>query len=190
MKIAILGWGSLIWDPRNLKIDQEIGQNCWFNDGPMLPIEFARISKGGRLTLVIDPIGREVQTLFSISRYKKIEEAILNLKERESCQVKYIGVFSRVESQFANSNFQYKQNIIEWINGKVDIDAVIWTDLLSNFSEKTGYPLNEENVIKYLKNLSSQELIAAEKYIRLAPGVVKTSIRDVIEKELGWTKNN
>jgi hypothetical protein len=43
MKIAIVGWGSLIWDPRDLHLATAI-----------LPIEFSRISDNGRLTLVVD----------------------------------------------------------------------------------------------------------------------------------------
>jgi 1-acyl-sn-glycerol-3-phosphate acyltransferase len=52
MRIAVLGWGSLIWSPGNLKIDRE-----WHEDGPFLPIEFARVSQDGRLTLVLFPTG-------------------------------------------------------------------------------------------------------------------------------------
>ena len=37
--IAILGWGSLIWDPRDLQFD---GQ--WRENGPLFPIEFSRPS--------------------------------------------------------------------------------------------------------------------------------------------------
>lgn len=48
MAIAILGWGSLIWCPGNLRI-----RGPWRHDGPVLPIEFARISADGRLTLVV-----------------------------------------------------------------------------------------------------------------------------------------
>ena len=48
MKIAILGWGSLVWNPRNLSIIN----SAWHPDGVLLPIEFARISRDGRLTLV------------------------------------------------------------------------------------------------------------------------------------------
>ena len=61
MKIACIGWGSLIWMPENLMI-----QNKWFEDGPMLPIEFARQSDNGRITLIIDEFARPVRTLWSL----------------------------------------------------------------------------------------------------------------------------
>jgi hypothetical protein len=49
MNIAILGWGSLVWDQRVLPTESE-----WNSEGPRLPIEFSRVSQDGRLTLVID----------------------------------------------------------------------------------------------------------------------------------------
>jgi hypothetical protein len=39
MSIAMLAWGSLIWNPRDLPISGE-----WRQAGPVLPIEFSRIS--------------------------------------------------------------------------------------------------------------------------------------------------
>ena len=79
MKTAILGWGSLIWQPKDLKFDTNIG---WKENGPILPIEFARISKDGRLTLVITPNGTDVKTLYAVSSFDNLELAVLNLKKR------------------------------------------------------------------------------------------------------------
>jgi len=50
MRIAVLGWGSLIWKP-----DKPAISAPWHANGPLLPIEFARISLDGRLTLVLCP---------------------------------------------------------------------------------------------------------------------------------------
>ncbi len=59
MKIAVLGWELLIWDPRQLSIKQ--GE--WFTDGLFLPVEFAHISNNGRLTLVIYNEAKPIQVL-------------------------------------------------------------------------------------------------------------------------------
>ncbi|MHB2268110.1 hypothetical protein [Pseudaminobacter salicylatoxidans] len=49
MRIAVLAWGSLVWDRQKLAIADDFDPS-----GPQLPVEFCRISGGGRLTLVID----------------------------------------------------------------------------------------------------------------------------------------
>lgn len=79
MNIAILGWGSLIWCPGSLRI-----KTRWRLDGPRLPIEFARISRDGRLTLVIHPSSDDQPTYWAVSELTTLDAARKNLRERES----------------------------------------------------------------------------------------------------------
>ena len=188
MKIAILGWGSLIWQPKELEFDQEID---WQKDGPMLPIEFARISKDGRLTLVITSKGTEVKTLYAISKCKTIEVAVLNLAIREGSGRKSIGSYDKASNQFSHADFLFNQNIVDWINTK-DIDGVIWTNLGEKWdvkNEKGGVvqQIQPEMRIEYLKGLKENGSALAEEYIRKAPIQIKTIFRKKIEEELNWT---
>jgi hypothetical protein len=54
-RIAILGWGSLLWDKRP-NFDEQ--HDDWQFDGPALPPEFSRVSssRSGVLTLVIGAV--------------------------------------------------------------------------------------------------------------------------------------
>ncbi len=79
MKIAVLAWGSLIWEPRNLQT-----ATGFVLLGPVLPIEFSRVSGGNRLTLVIDEAnGAPCRTYVAQSAYADLDNALLNLWLRE-----------------------------------------------------------------------------------------------------------
>src|SRR5665647_784287 len=104
MTITILGGGSLVWDTRSLQIDTTKGNKGWLADGRALPIEFARISNDGRLTLVIVPDKNEViQTLYAFSKYQDLDEAILDLAVREGCGKNKIGSYNKNEQQFSDN---------------------------------------------------------------------------------------
>src|SRR5437868_4323624 len=85
MRIAIIGWGSLIWCLGALQI-----KSCWHRDGPALPIEFARVSKGKRLTLVIHPGSKEQQTLWATAASQELEAVRANLRDREGTSSRLI----------------------------------------------------------------------------------------------------
>jgi len=183
MRIAVLGWGSLICDPRELQIT---GQ--WHTDGPLLPIEFARISDQGKLTLVLYPGANPVRTFWALSAHEGLNQAKANLREREGTNMERIGYVSIPDNQSkCQAVPEVCDAIRQWAEEK-GLDAVIWTDLQTNFNNKTGMELSEENVITYLRGLTGKMLKQAEEYVRRAPAQVTTRIRSRIERELGWVK--
>jgi len=78
MAIACLGWGSLIWDPRELPIRRE-----WFDDGPLLRVEFTRQSNNGRITLVLEPTAPEVRSFWAFMDTDDLALAKRQLMVRE-----------------------------------------------------------------------------------------------------------
>ena len=188
--IAILGWGSLIWQPKELELDKEFG---WKEDGPTLPIEFARISKDGRLTLVITENGAKVPVLYALSNHQSVEEAVLNLAVREGSGRSSIGSYDKTKDKFSHDVI-FKQNILDWIKHK-DIDAVIWTNLGENWEVKNEKGkiirvIQPNNRIEYLKELKGNASTLAEEYIRRTPPQIQTHFRKLIEEELNWTPIN
>ena len=109
MKIAIIAWGSLVWDPRKLRIKGE-----WKNQGPRLQIEFSRVSKDGRLTLVVDDNdGVEVQTYCAQSVQCELGDAIADLSEREATLRKRIGFVEANNGNCSISEFSDQIDITE-----------------------------------------------------------------------------
>lgn len=184
---AILGWGSLIWQPKELAYNKTFG---WQKDGPILPIEFARISKDGRLTLVITENGTKVPVLYTLSNYHNLEEAVLNLAVREGSGRNSIGSYDKNKDTFS-SKFQFEDEIKNWIKN-TDFDAVIWTNLGENWNIKNEKgdiirQIEPERRIEYLKELKGNTSAIAEEYIRRTPIEINTDFRKEIEKKLNWT---
>lgn len=187
MKIAILGWGSLIWNPQNLNYNKELG---WNTEGPYLPIEFSRISSNGRLTLVIEKNAEMLKTLFAISHYEKLDEALLDLAVREGCSKGKIGYCYKDKSGVIcdPKDFKFQSDIEKWMVTNDDIDAVLWTNLSVKFYDTIGLKLTVENIINYLETLDENIKPLAEEYIRKAPKQIDTKMRRAIEERLKWYK--
>ncbi len=173
MKIAILAWGSLYWDKKELEI-----HDTWNKGGVVLPIEFARISNDGRLTLVIsEQHGTELETYWSLSKYLTLNEAIENLRKREETNLNSIG-YVNVKDNLSNSNLSESltTKIKDWAISK-SVDAAIWTGLKSNFFEKLDQPFSIVNAKDYLDKLEGELRIKAFEYIKKAPILTQTELR-------------
>jgi hypothetical protein len=59
-------------------------------------------------------------------------------------------------------------------------DAVVWTALGSNFSDRTGEPFSVEAAIRYLGARDAATLDKALTYIRRAPDEVRTPVRAAV----------
>lgn len=188
MKIAVLAWGSLIWDGRGLDIAEDFEPR-----GPLLPVEFCRVSGGGRLTLVIDEaFGASCLTYVAVSACGDLDAALENLWTREGSQNEVLPKnvrrhgrvgFIEVESGHCSAKAMERHpksvaTIKTWAQAN-GFDAAIWTALASNFHEpdKAREPLSFEATIRYLEMLEAPRLSAALGYIRSAPPEVQTPVR-------------
>lgn len=180
MNIACLGWGSLIWKPQTLPI-----QKRWFTDGPLLPIEFARQSNDGRITLVITPGAQPVRSLWIPMTVFDSTTAQSMLAEREGIRKedipKYIGYWGATGSHAS----ELAETIGHWAV-PLGLDAVIWTNLPPKFNHREQVPTVEE-VIAYLRDLPPEVQQRAEEYVRKTPFQIDTTYRRRIEAELHWT---
>jgi len=179
MKIACLGWGSLVWNPRSLPI-----QRRWFEDGPFMPVEFTRQSRDGRVTLVIEPKASTVRVLWAVMLSTELQPAMEALRDREGITAD--NWMSRIGSwERGHGDPQSIPGLQDWARAR-RIDAVIWTDLPPKFNDKETTP-SENEVIKYLRSLRGTVRDNAEHYVRRAPRQIDTDYRRRIEAELGWS---
>ena len=186
MEIAVIAWGSLIWCPGSLGIKTK-----WRSDGPRLPIEFARISQDGRLTLVILPGAEDQPVYWALSEFDSLDDACRNLKEREGSASKDVH-WLRAEGQAAA---EIPEMVIEsvrgWLAAREKLDAAIRTGLTTNWLKKRGQDFTPEDAIRYLKELESEQDRAASaynrarKYVKNTPSLIQTNVRRAMQQE-GW----
>jgi hypothetical protein len=174
-EIACLGWGSLVWDQRNLPT-----AGPWLEDGPLVNVEFARQSKDGRITLVLVPTAAPVTSLWALMGTEDVGTARKALSRREGCALADVGVWLP-----GSSSPQGMPNLADWAHAR-ELGVVVWTALAAKLQGVDGVP-SVEDVVRYLRGLTGQTRDLAETYIRFAPRQIETAHRKRIEAELGWT---
>ncbi|WP_085936101.1 hypothetical protein [Enhydrobacter aerosaccus] len=175
-RIAILGWGSLLWDEQ-LTFDQQ--HDVWQFDGPLLKIEFSRIStsRAGALTLVLDSRnGTATQVAYCASRRSALLEAVEDLRERESTKNVSNIAYTHRNGEERSRDGETGAVVSAWAIAQ-GFDAVVWTDLQSNFRQKTGRSFSVDAAVAYLQHLPKDGRRAAFEYINKAPAFVDTPLR-------------
>ena len=176
MKIVILGWGSLIWNPGDLP-----REGTWQTDGPTIAVEFSRVSRDCRLTLVIDrAAGADVVTRYILSPRAMLADAVDDLMKREGTTRANIGFVDLKNDQNSNQKFSTQPDVFapvrEWCALR-GYDAAVWTALPSNFKQETGSDFSVDSAIAYLNGLPQSARSVAFHYIDSAPEKVITPLR-------------
>lgn len=186
MNIAVLGWGSLIWCPGSLRI-----KTRWRPDGPMLPIEFARMSEDGRLTLVINSGSADQPTYWALSEFMKVNEARNNLRAREHSRLRDIHDVDQNGSATDGAPREIVNKVTEWLARHQDVQAVVWTGLPSNWMAKRQRDFTPEDAVAFLSKLEAERDRAkatyerAREYVTNAPPLLDTAVRRVMRTR-GW----
>ena len=176
--IAILGWGSLLWEGGSAFDKTHAAWRC---DGPILKIEFSRISqrRAGALTLVIDPAnGVPTRVAWCLSLRDTVGEAVEDLRMREETSVQNIGVVV-LGAHSRSADQDTVDEVTKWAGGR-NLVGVIWTDLRGNFERRTGKRFSYDAALNYVAGLSGEARGRALEYIRRAPSFVRTPVRDAL----------
>jgi len=184
MRIAVLAWGSLVWDRRDLML-----AGAFKPVGPALPLEFSRVSRDRRLTLVIDEDrGTPCTTYAAPSVHLDLDQAIENLRLREGMPgAAGVGFVDTHEHTRGDAGWERHPRAVIAIESwamRYGYRAVIWTALASNFHEPdgAGVPFSVEAALAHLAALEGPSLDGALQYFRKAPPEIRSALREAVDR--------
>jgi len=185
-KIAILGWGSLLWDKSYREFDKHHAP--WKFDGPVLKLEFSRKSESrlNALTLVIDPVrGEDCRVAYAVSKRRTMRKATDDLVAREQTIEKNIGYVLADGSSQRGRDANSLQAILQWAQAAA-IEVVLWTDLQGNFQ---NVPKDQfvTTAVTHVQSLTSEGKVKAAEYVWRAPDFIVTPLRSALQAE-PWFK--
>ncbi len=171
MNIAILGYGSLIWDLECLAAHVS---GPWRSGGPALPVEFSRISpkRLQALVLIVDTrLGHACPTCYIRSARNRLDEAVTDLAARERCERRFVHTARAGERRTPLDG-----SVSAWLESE-GLDAALWASLPGNFEEVSGTPFSHTNALAWLRGLEGDSLDEARRYIASAPSSTDTPLR-------------
>lgn len=187
-KIAIIGWGSLIWDLDVLA--QQTDLNWQMNAGPRLTMEFTRISPKRKFGLAVcldDVSGVECPTHIIASMRDDIADAVRDLAIRERTDPQNIGAVCRNTGLAKSCSDQVARAVDDWCIS-AGYSGAVWTDIGPNFHESNGKTFTILRGIAYLQTLQGESLDEAVRYIENAPPGTDTPLRRALSADPWWVQ--
>ena len=186
MTIAIIGYGSLIWDLDNL--EPHVAGPWQRGAGPRLPVEFSRISPKRKraLVLVVDETTQTPSpTSVIASARAHLDDAVADLARREQCRPERLGMATR-GGKPALSHLPLALAAVEAWLGSSPYDAALWTELDGNFAAQTGTAFSLVAAELYLRALTGDSLAEAWRYLEFAPAETDTPLRRHMRAQDWW----
>lgn len=175
MKIACLGWGSLVWKPDDLPVSGK-----WHENGPWLPLEFCRVGDGGELATALCANAQACQALWTSLEVTELGLAVEALRRREAVpDDRCDGIGSLVVDASTEGV------IGQWAREQ-GLDAVVWTDLPPRIDRIEGRIPSPQKALQYLQGLEGETLEHARHYVTSVPAQIDTAYRRLIAQQLGW----
>ncbi|MDF2231360.1 hypothetical protein P2H44_02225 [Albimonas sp. CAU 1670] len=182
-RIAIVGYGSLIWD---LEILAPWVEGPWrMGEGPAMPLEFSRVSPKRRMGLVVcvDPgQGAPCPSHAIASRRSDVDAARADLAARERAPLARIGWVclrsGRGEGRIAGG-------VRDWA-AAMGLAGAVWTELDPNFEDHAGVPFGFEAGEAWLLGLAGADRDEAVRYIANAPPATDTPFRRRLAERPWW----
>lgn len=185
-RIAILGYGSLIWD---LEILQPHISGPWaMAAGPAFPMEFSRISPKRKMGLVLclDAVhGAPCVSHAIASRRKSVTAAALDLARRERAPLDRIGSVCLRGDRVVSRQADIGERVKAWCE-KTGWHGAVWTDLDPNFADYRGHAFSVEAGLSYLQGLRGPSRAEAVLYISNAPVETDTPLRRALTAFAWW----
>jgi hypothetical protein len=178
-RIACIGWGSLVNEWGSLPCN-----GVWADDGPVIPVEFARESQDGRMTLVICPGIAKVGTYWTILNVADLPTArdCLGLREYPSATPRWIAANIGFCDLSGCAKFgQEADTIEEWAKEK-RLRGAVWTNLTYGFKSSRGVMPTSDAVIAHIEALDEAAREKALRYVKMAPPQTDTIFRQKIRQ--------
>ena len=183
--IAVIGWGSLIWDPDILK--PHVHGHWRDRTGPELPLEFSRISMKRKraLAVCVDLMdGVPCATSVIVSKRATIAETRTDLARRERAPDGFIGAFcGKTGQHWGRPQVAFK--VAQWCRAG-GWGGAVWTDLHANFAAETGLTFSVSTGHDHLRSLDEDGLDEAVRYIERAPVATNTRLRRHLRDDPWW----